>query len=253
MNDSQGGHTALRAAWLSSPSSPCSPQRPWRLPGTSGTPAAMASRTDQVLVRYEPGTTSAASAPASAASWTPQSSAGCCSRGPSCWSWTPADGVGAAVAALNRQPEVAFAEPDFVYHLAATSQRPVLHDSGRCATTGQSRGAGGRRHRCLPTPGTTRPGARAGLGGRRGQRHRPHHADLDDNIWVNPEESGGTPGVDDDVPANGLNDDVTATTSSHRATTTQATARATGPTWRGSWAPRATTPSASPASTGTSR
>ena len=162
---------------------------------------------DQVLVRYEPGTTSAEragvrrelDAAVERRLLLPRTEL---------LELDPGDGVGAAVAALNRQPEVAFAEPDFVYHLAAIPNDQFFNDLWGLRNTGQFGGLADADIDASDAWDDPPRGSSSVLVGVVDSGIGLTHADLDDNIWVNPEESGGTPGVDDDVPANGLNDDV---------------------------------------------
>ena len=111
----------------------------------------------------------------------------------------PGDSVGAAVAALEAQPEVAFAEPNFVYRVATTpndaqfsSQWPLDND-GTLGTADADIDA--------PEAWSIATGDPAVVVGVVDSGVVMNHADLADNIWANPGESGGgfeSNAVDDD-------------------------------------------------------
>ncbi len=109
------------------------------------------------------------------------------------------DSVSAAVNALEAQPEVAFAEPNFVYRLATTpndvqfpSQWPLDND-GTHGTADADIDATEAWSTATGDPAVVVGVVDGGVA--------MEHEDLDDNIWANPGESGGgleTNGIDDD-------------------------------------------------------
>ena len=120
----------------------------------------------------------------------------------------PADSVGAAVAALEAQPEVAFAEPNFVYRVATTpndaqfsSQWPLDND-GTLGTADADIDA--------PEAWSTATGDPAVVVGVVDGGVAMEHADLADNIWANPGESGGG------LESNALDDDGNVLIDDHR-------------------------------------
>jgi subtilisin family serine protease len=109
------------------------------------------------------------------------------------------DSVKGAVAELERQPDVAFAEPDFIYRLAAipddpqfSSQWPLDND-GTFGTVDADIDAPEAWSTATGDPSVVVAVVDGGVA--------MEHDDLDDNIWVNPGESGSgleTNGTDDD-------------------------------------------------------
>ncbi len=109
------------------------------------------------------------------------------------------DSVSAAVNALEAQPEVSFAEPNFVYRLATTpndvqfpSQWPLDND-GTLGTADADIDATEAWSTATGDPAVVVGVVDGGV--------VMEHEDLDDNIWANPGESGGgleTNGIDDD-------------------------------------------------------
>ncbi len=116
--------------------------------------------------------------------------------------------MGAAVAALEAQPEVAFAEPNFVYRVATTpndaqfsSQWPLDND-GTLGTADADIDA--------PEAWSTATGDPAVVVGVVDSGVAMEHADLADNIWANPGESGGG------LESNALDDDGNLLIDDHR-------------------------------------
>jgi subtilisin family serine protease len=109
------------------------------------------------------------------------------------------DSVRAAVNALEAQPDVAFAEPNFIYRLATTpndaqfsSQWPLDND-GTLGTADADIDATEAWSTVTGDPSVVVGVVDGGVA--------MEHDDLDDNIWANPGESGGgleTNGIDDD-------------------------------------------------------
>jgi thermitase len=160
----------------------------------------------QVLVRYEPGTSST-----ERAAIRDDLDAGLQRRllvpRLELLSLAPEDSVKRAVGELEAQPDVAYAEPNFVYRLAALPNDPGF--ISQWALDNQEQ-LGGFLDADINAPEAwdTTTGSSEVVVGVVDSGIALSHQDLQDNIWVNDDEASGTPGVDDDSPANGFVDDV---------------------------------------------
>lgn len=122
-------------------------------------------------------------------------------------SLAPGEAVRAAVADLERDPEVAFAEPNFIYRLAATPDDSSFSSQWSLENNEQ---LGGLLDADIDAPEAwnDQTGSDAVVVAVVDSGVAMDHPDLDENIWVNQAEQAGTPASDDDLPANGFADDV---------------------------------------------
>ena len=119
----------------------------------------------------------------------------------------PGDSVKGAVAALERQPDVAFAEPDFIYRLAALPDDPDLPSQWPL----DNQGILGIEDADIDAPEawSTVTGDPSVVVAVVDSGVAMEHDDLDDNIWANPGESGG-------LEANAADDDGNTKVDDHR-------------------------------------
>ena len=117
--------------------------------------------------------------------------------------------VGAAVAELRDEPEVAFAEPNYVYRLATTPNDPefsnqwaLSNDEGLFGVVDSDIDA--------PEAWNTTTGSDDVVVGVVDSGITLEHEDLAGNIWVNPGETGG------DLDSNGIDDDSNLMVDDHR-------------------------------------
>ena len=178
--------------------------------GAAGSPAAApASVADELVVGYRAGTTAQQRAAARSAAGTRLVStvvAEASGRGVVERVATPAGGRGESERSLEARPDVAYAEPNWVYEHTATSNDP-LHLDGRMwgaygATTSPANQFGSQAAQAWATGNTGSDQVYVGV---IDEGIDVAHPDLAGNVWTNAAETAGN-GLDDD--GNGYVDDV---------------------------------------------
>jgi len=113
--------------------------------------------------------------------------------------------VGRAIAFYNRQPEVEYAEPNYIVHADVIPNDPKFNQLWGMHNTGQT---GGTPDADIDGPEAwdDRNDASDVVVADIDTGVDYNHEDLKDNMWVNAAEATGTPGVDDD--GNGFVDDI---------------------------------------------
>jgi len=116
-------------------------------------------------------------------------------------------GTEQAISTLSKDPNVKYAEKNFIYHIDRSPYDPYFTEQWGLHNTGQG---GGTTDADIDAPEawdifTGTPGVVVAVIDT-GVDY--NHEDLSDNMWINLIEYEGTPGVDDDYPPNGYIDDI---------------------------------------------